>query len=431
MEAPHRDLASVEVWDKSLERSRRRRVLAAKGRREMARKKKASAAVTAAMAVSPTAPVFAASAAGGPGSDVTSASPANRAIAPGVPAELLNMGSTGPEVARVQTALAITPDGIFGPQTDAAVRAFQSRSGLKADGVVGPSTWRAVFSGTAGVSGAAGKPKYGFTIQRASKTESAKVRPAIGGKGPVAKIVVRSVPKAEDETRDVSNVSTPEPSSPAVDTTPAPPVSTSCGSDRIIKPVKGAVVTGDFGESRPGHMHAGIDLAVAAGTPIVAAACGVVTQAGSESGYGNIVCVKHSATLTTCYAHMSRIASRVGQQVHQGQVIGYVGCTGNCTGPHVHFETRVNGRPTDPAPYLSGSKRAKVTEGHTTTAKARTARSQPAATQSSSNGGAAYAPEQQGQPQSQPAPAPAEQQQQQAAAPAPAPTPAAAPAPAP
>src|SRR3954469_19284007 len=185
MEAPHRDLASVEVWDKSLERSRRRRVLAAKGRREMARKKKASAAVTAAMAVSPTAPVFAASAAGGSGSDVASAPPANRAIAPGVPAELLKMGSTGPEVARVQTALAITPDGIFGPQTDAAVRAFQSRSGLKADGVVGPSTWHAVFSGTA--TGVSGKPKYGFTIQRASKTESAKVRPAIGGKGPVAK----------------------------------------------------------------------------------------------------------------------------------------------------------------------------------------------------------------------------------------------------
>src|SRR3954468_17747264 len=197
MEAPHRDLASFEVWDKSLERSRRRRVLAAKGRREMARKKKASAAVTAAMAVSPTAPVFAASAGGGPAPDVAAASPANRAIAPGAPAELLKMGSTGPEVARVQTALAITPDGIFGPQTDAAVRAFQGRSGLKADGVVGPSTWRAVFSGTTGAS-ASGKPKYGFTIQRASKTESAKVRPAIGGKGPVAKIVVRSVPQAHD-----------------------------------------------------------------------------------------------------------------------------------------------------------------------------------------------------------------------------------------
>src|SRR4051794_18832554 len=212
MEALHRDLASFEVWDKSLERSRRRRVLAAKGRREMARKKKASAAVTAAMAVGPTAPVFAATA-GGPAPDVAAASTANRAIAPGVPAELLKMGSTGPEVARVQTSLGIPNDGIFGPQTDAAVRAFQGRSGLKTDGVVGPTTWRALFSGA--TTGVSAKPKYGFTIQRASKTESAKVRPAIGGKGPVAKIVVRSVPKEEPQTRDVSNVSTPEPSSPA------------------------------------------------------------------------------------------------------------------------------------------------------------------------------------------------------------------------
>src|SRR3954453_12232939 len=168
MHACSRDLASVEVWEKSLERSRRRRVLAAQGRREMARKKKASAAVTAAMAGGPTAPPFAATVAGGSGTTVAAASPANRAIAPGVPSELLKMGTTGPEVARLQTALAITPDGIFGPETDAAVRAFQGRSGLKADGIVGASTWRGVFSGTTGAS-ASGKPKYGFTIQRASK----------------------------------------------------------------------------------------------------------------------------------------------------------------------------------------------------------------------------------------------------------------------
>src|SRR3954468_22135306 len=130
MEAPHRDLASVEVWDKSLERSRRRRVLAAQGRREMARKKKASAAVSAAMAVTPTAPAFASGLASGSAPKVADASPAKRPIAPAPPAEMLRMGSTGPEVARVQTALGIPNDGIFGLQTDAAVRAFQSRSGL-------------------------------------------------------------------------------------------------------------------------------------------------------------------------------------------------------------------------------------------------------------------------------------------------------------
>src|SRR4051812_28662850 len=120
MEAPHRDLASVEVWEKSLERSRRRRVLADQGRREMARKKKASAAVSAAMAVTPTAPAFASAFASSSGPKVAESSPANRAIAPVAPAQLLRMGSTGREVARVQSALAITTDGIFGPETDAA-----------------------------------------------------------------------------------------------------------------------------------------------------------------------------------------------------------------------------------------------------------------------------------------------------------------------
>jgi Meckel syndrome type 1 protein len=356
-------------------------------------------------------------------------------------------------VARLQTALAVTPDGIYGPETEAAVRAFQGRSGLTSDGIVGPSTWRAVFSGTAAASG---KPQYGFTIQRASKSESAQMRPAIGGRGPVAKIVVHTVPKSDDApAASTPEASAPETSSPQASTpevsppptaAPAPAPSTSCGSDRLVKPVKGYTVTGDFGESRPGHLHSGMDLAVAAGTPIVAAACGVVTQAGSESGYGNIVCIKHSASFTTCYAHMSRFATRVGQTVHQGQVIGYVGCTGNCTGPHVHFETRVNGRPTDPAPYLSGARRANVTTaGHTP--KARTAKAKTAApattkpqtqTQSPSQPKPVVqqpaAPETQPQTQSAPAsaPAPAPAPEQPAAAPAPAPEqPAAAPAPAP
>ncbi len=426
MEAPRRDLASVEVWEKSLERSRRRRVLAAQGRREMARRKKASAAVTAVMAVGPTAPAFASALSSGSSPKVSESSPANRAIAAVAPAQLLRVGSTGPDVARVQTALGITPDGIFGPETDAAVRAFQSRSGLKTDGVVGPTTWRGLFSAT---SGASAKPRYGFTIQRASDSEAAHMRPAIGGRGPVAKIVVHTVPQSDPAPEAApqrttnADVRTPEVSTPA----PSPAPTTSCGSDRLVKPVKGYTVTGQFGESRPGHLHSGIDLAVAAGTPIVAAACGVVTQAGTESGYGNIVCVKHSSSFTTCYAHMSRFASHVGETVHQGQVIGYVGCTGNCTGPHVHFETRVNGHATDPAPYLSGARRAKVTTaGHTSTsaskprtAKAAAAPEQQPQTQTQSGGAAAP---QQSQPQPEAAPA---------SRPAPAPQPAATPAPAP
>src|SRR3954469_233939 len=131
MHAPLRDLSSVEVWEKSLERSRRRRVLAAQGRREMARRKQASAAVSAAMVVSPTAAAFAAAGAGGgAGSGVAAASAANRAIAPGAPSSLLRAGSSGADVVRVQSALGQTPDGVFGSRTDAAVRVFQSRNGL-------------------------------------------------------------------------------------------------------------------------------------------------------------------------------------------------------------------------------------------------------------------------------------------------------------
>src|SRR3954451_6925075 len=383
MQAPQRDLASVEVWDRSLARSRRRRELAAQGRREIARRRQAAGVVSAAMVVSPTAAAFAAAGAGGGvgGSKVAAASPANRAIAPGAPSSLLRVGSAGPDVVRVQSALGQVPDGVFGPRTDAAVRVFEGRNGLVVDGIVGPHTWGTLF-GPHGASYDPITPRYQFKIQRASAVEEARVRPALAGKGPVAKIVLRTSPSGgadrggdgSSHRRHSAPDAAPE-TVPAVDHTPvshhhastpegrtAPvstsPVSTSCGSDRLVAPVKGYVVTGDFGESRPGHLHSGMDLAVPYGTPIMAAACGVVTTVEAESGYGNIVCVRHSASLTTCYAHMSRFASHVGQHVHQGQVIGYVGCTGSCTGPHVHFETRVNGQPVDPAPYLSGAKSA-------------------------------------------------------------------------
>src|SRR5688572_3422912 len=153
MHAPTRDLASHDLWEGSLERSRRRRVLAAQGRREVAKKKHASAAVSAAMVVTQAAPAVAAAAAGGTGGPkVADTSPANRAIAPGAPQDILRLGSTGPEVARVQAALAIQTDGIFGPQTDAAVRIFQQRNGLTVDGLVGAQTWRVLFNGATGAS---------------------------------------------------------------------------------------------------------------------------------------------------------------------------------------------------------------------------------------------------------------------------------------
>lgn len=124
------------------------------------------------------------------------------------------------------------------------------------------------------------------------------------------------------------------------------------GSGQFIWPVDGPVVSG-FG-MRWGSMHEGIDIAVPAGTPIRAAASGsvVLVQSEAESGgYGNFTCLDHGGGLQTCYAHQSSFAVTSGS-VSQGDVIGYVGCTGHCFGDHLHFEVRVGGAPTDPLGYL-------------------------------------------------------------------------------
>jgi murein DD-endopeptidase MepM/ murein hydrolase activator NlpD len=118
----------------------------------------------------------------------------------------------------------------------------------------------------------------------------------------------------------------------------------------LIWPVSGPV-TSPFGW-RWGRMHEGIDIGAASGTPIHAAAAGTIIYCGWESGYGNLVVIDNGGNLATAYGHQSAIAVTCGQQVAQGQVIGYVGCTGHCTGPHLHFEVRINGSPVDPMGYL-------------------------------------------------------------------------------
>jgi murein DD-endopeptidase MepM/ murein hydrolase activator NlpD len=120
-------------------------------------------------------------------------------------------------------------------------------------------------------------------------------------------------------------------------------------SSGFIWPVSG-VVTSGFGW-RWGRMHEGIDIAAPSGTPIRAAAAGRIIFAGVMSGYGNITIIDHGNGLATAYAHQSAFALG-GGSVSQGTIIGYVGTTGNSTGPHLHFEVRVNGTPVDPMGYL-------------------------------------------------------------------------------
>jgi murein DD-endopeptidase MepM/ murein hydrolase activator NlpD len=117
----------------------------------------------------------------------------------------------------------------------------------------------------------------------------------------------------------------------------------------FIWPVGGPVVS-PFGW-RWGRMHEGIDIGAGYGAPIVASAAGVVIYAGWMGGYGNLIIIDHGGGVATAYAHQSSFAIG-GGGVSQGQVIGYIGCTGHCYGPHLHFEVRVNGSAVDPLGYL-------------------------------------------------------------------------------
>jgi murein DD-endopeptidase MepM/ murein hydrolase activator NlpD len=122
------------------------------------------------------------------------------------------------------------------------------------------------------------------------------------------------------------------------------------GSGQLIWPADG-VVSSPFGQ-RWGRLHAGIDVPLSVGTPLRAADGGKVVIAGFTGGYGNYTCIQHTGSMSTCYAHQSSIGTTVGSTVSKGQVIGQSGNTGNSTGPHLHFEVRINGSPVDPMGYL-------------------------------------------------------------------------------
>ncbi len=128
------------------------------------------------------------------------------------------------------------------------------------------------------------------------------------------------------------------------------------GNHRFIWPVNGPI-TSPFGPrthpiSGDSRIHTGVDIGASSGTPIKAAGDGVVVMAGSNGGYGNWTLVDHGDGTATGYAHQSSIGVRIGQHVSTGEVIGQVGSTGASTGPHLHWEVRVNGTPVDPMGWV-------------------------------------------------------------------------------
>ncbi len=131
----------------------------------------------------------------------------------------------------------------------------------------------------------------------------------------------------------------------------------------LVGPIE---VTSPFGPrmdpfyGRPA-LHTGIDLHQDYGAPVHATAAGTVSFAGSDGGYGNMVEIDHGNGLSTRYAHLSSITVRQGEKVEIGAVVGHIGETGRATGPHLHYETRINGEPVDPARFLRAGARLRMT----------------------------------------------------------------------
>ncbi len=133
-------------------------------------------------------------------------------------------------------------------------------------------------------------------------------------------------------------------------------IPTKAGKGVLSRPVPGAITSGFGYRMHPifhvRKLHTGVDMHTDMGEPIKAAAAGTVVSAGWRGGYGKCVLIDHGGGLATLYAHQSSIAVSVGQVVKRGAVIGKAGSTGYSTGPHLHFEVRVNGTPVDPVGYL-------------------------------------------------------------------------------
>ena len=363
-----RDLASAALWQRSMHRSHRRRIRQRDARRNAPRQKGATLAAGAAILASPVlSPLTGAASASSARPGVTKVEVAKKAAVSGQKTWLLSYGDTGEAVAAVQSQLRIPADGIFGPQTEGAVKTFQLNSGLAGTGIVDAKTWVEIFRSKVvfyGDADASASSSNSGAAEKVNVVFGSDVPDAVGGPDLEDRVELR------DEIEASESEPAPEPETGGTVESEAAPVATGdgCTSDgRIVAPVNGTV-TGSYGENRGDHAHSGTDIAAPTGTTVRAAECGTVSVSGEESGYGQMICVRHAGETTTCYAHLSERDVAVNEYVKAGQKIGEVGCTGSCTGPHVHFEVRQNGAAEDPSPYLQGSRTVSGASAEATTA---------------------------------------------------------------
>ncbi|MEA2445334.1 MAG: hypothetical protein QOJ12_2626, partial [Thermoleophilales bacterium] len=274
-------------------------------------------------------------------------------------------------------------DGIPGPRTTRAVRAFQSSRHLPTDGVVGPRTRRALGRrgrpllgkrilqrGSTGWDVAAlqfmlrrrgyspGSVDGGYgagTLSAVKRLQAARGLPADGR---VGSQTLRALRRARATRSGGGSTGT---------------TGTASGPVRFLRPLNAPM--GDGFGFVSGRNHTGIDFPAPSGTPIGAAGRGTVTFAGWNSGgYGNLMIVRHRLGYETWYAHLSGFTAGVGTSVAGGVQIATVGSTGRSTGPHLHFEVRKDGVPINPAPYL-------LTQSSLKTASAEVARNLECATE--------------------------------------------------
>jgi murein DD-endopeptidase MepM/ murein hydrolase activator NlpD len=259
-------------------------------------------------------------------------------------------------------------DGVKGPFTQRGVRSFQQHRHLGVDGVAGPQTRHAL--------GRRGRPRLGSRVMHSGQRgwDVAALQFLLqhrgfspggldGGFGSGTRTALLSFQRAAGLTADglAGNATLS-----ALRHRSSGPTRTPTGPVRFYHPVPGPI--GDpFGAPREGgRKHSGIDFPVAYGTLVEAAGVGTTVFAGYNSGgYGNLVVIQHRLGYSTWYAHLSRITTWAGEHVEGGTRIGYVGSTGHSTGPHLHFEVRINNVPVNPVPYLLAGTAARWTGGVT------------------------------------------------------------------